>query len=83
PGIAVTGTMAIDTTLTMIVARRMWHWNRAVVILTAIVLLTIDLSYFGANTLKIPDGGWFPLVLGLAMFVMMTTWRRGRELVVR
>ncbi|SFK66792.1 potassium transporter Kup [Rhodanobacter glycinis] len=82
-GIAVTGTMAIDTTLTMIVARRMWHWNRAVVILTAIVLLTIDLSYFGANTLKIPDGGWFPLVLGVAMFVMMTTWRRGRELVVR
>ena len=82
-GIAVTGTMAIDTTLTMIVARRMWHWNRALVIAVAALLLCIDLSYFGANTLKIPDGGWFPLVLGLAMFVMMTTWRRGRELVVR
>ena len=82
-GIAVTGTMAIDTALTMIVARRMWHWNRAVVILVALVLLTIDLSYFGANTLKIPDGGWFPLVLGLLLFTVMTTWRRGRELVVR
>jgi len=82
-GIAVTGTMAIDTTLTMIVARRMWHWNRAAVILTALVLLCIDLSYFGANTLKIPDGGWFPLVLGLFLFTIMTTWRRGRELVVR
>jgi KUP system potassium uptake protein len=82
-GIAVTGTMAIDTALTMIVARRMWHWNRAVVILVALVLLTIDLSYFGANTLKIPDGGWFPLVLGMLLFIMMTTWRRGRELVVR
>jgi KUP system potassium uptake protein len=82
-GIAVTGTMAIDTTLTMIVARRMWHWNRAVVVAAALLFLCIDLSYFGANTLKIPDGGWFPLVLGLAMFVMMTTWRRGRELVVR
>jgi KUP system potassium uptake protein len=82
-GIAVTGTMAIDTVLTMIVARRMWHWNRAVVILVALVLLTIDLSYFGANTLKIPDGGWFPLVLGLFLFSVMTTWRRGRELVVR
>ncbi|MEW9572376.1 potassium transporter Kup [Rhodanobacter sp. Si-c] len=82
-GIAVTGTMAIDTTLTMIVARRMWHWNRALVIATALLFLCIDLSYFGANTLKIPDGGWFPLVLGLAMFVMMTTWHRGRELVVR
>ena len=82
-GIAVTGTMAIDTTLTMIVARRMWHWNRALVIVVALLFLCIDLSYFGANTLKIPDGGWFPLVLGLAMFVMMTTWHRGRELVVR
>ena len=82
-GIAVTGTMAIDTMLTMIVARRMWHWSRTVVILTGLVLLTIDLSYFGANTLKIPDGGWFPLVLGLFLFTVMTTWRRGRELVVR
>ena len=82
-GIAVTGTMAIDTVLTMIVARRMWQWNRTVVILTGLLLLTIDLSYFGANTLKIPDGGWFPLVLGVLLFTVMTTWRRGRELVVR
>ncbi|MEO7051451.1 MAG: potassium transporter Kup [Rhodanobacter sp.] len=82
-GIAVTGTMAIDTFLTMIVARRMWHWSRPLVILVGVVLLIIDLSYFGANTLKIPDGGWFPLVLGLFLFMVMTTWRRGRELVVR
>jgi KUP system potassium uptake protein len=82
-GIAVTGTMAIDTVLTLIVARRMWQWNRAVVILMGIVLLTVDLSYFGANTLKILDGGWFPLILGLLLFTVMTTWRRGRELVVR
>ena len=82
-GIAVTGTMAIDTVLTMIVARRMWHWNRAVVIVVGLVLLTVDLSYFGANTLKILDGGWFPLILGLLLFTVMTTWRRGRELVVR
>src|SRR5574337_571811 len=82
-GIAVTGTMAIDTVLTMIVARRMWQWSRVSVILVALLLLTVDLSYFGANTLKIPDGGWFPLVLGLVLFTVMTTWRRGRELVVR
>ncbi|WP_017461501.1 potassium transporter Kup [Dyella ginsengisoli] len=82
-GIAVTGTMAIDTVLVMIVARRMWHWNRALVIVAAIALLSVDLSYFGANTLKILQGGWFPLVLGLVMFVVMTTWRRGRDLVVR
>jgi KUP system potassium uptake protein len=82
-GIAVTGTMAIDTILVMIVARRMWQWSRALVIGLGLVLLCIDLSYFGANTLKILQGGWFPLVLGLLMFAVMTTWRRGRELVVR
>ena len=82
-GIAVTGTMAIDTVLVMIVARRMWHWSRALVIVLGLALLCIDLSYFGANTLKIFQGGWFPLVLGLLMFSVMTTWRRGRELVVR
>jgi KUP system potassium uptake protein len=82
-GIAVTGTMAIDTVLTMIVARGMWHWSRTMVILSGLLLLVIDLSYFGANTLKIPDGGWFPLVLGVLLFTVMTTWRRGRELVVR
>ncbi len=82
-GIAVTGTMAIDTVLVMLVARRMWHWNRAVVVLLMLALLTVDLAFFGANTLKIPDGGWFPLVLGLFLFAIMTTWRRGRELVVR
>jgi KUP system potassium uptake protein len=82
-GIAVTGTMAIDTILVMIVARRMWHWSRALVIVLGLALLCIDLSYFGANTLKILQGGWFPLVLGLLIFVVMITWRRGRELVVR
>jgi KUP system potassium uptake protein len=82
-GIAVTGTMAIDTILVMIVARRMWQWSRVLVIGLGLVLLCIDLSYFGANTLKILQGGWFPLVLGVLMFTVMTTWRRGRELVVR
>jgi KUP system potassium uptake protein len=82
-GIAVTGTMAIDTLLVMTVARRMWNWNRLLVVVVGLALLTVDLAFFGANTLKIPDGGWFPLVLGLFLFTVMTTWRRGRELVVR
>ena len=82
-GIAVTGTMAIDTVLTMIVARRLWHWNRAVVIVVALALLVVDLTFFGANTLKILHGGWFPLLLGLGMFTVMTTWRRGRDLLAR
>ncbi|WP_329742465.1 potassium transporter Kup [Dyella sp. A6] len=82
-GIAVTGTMAITTLLALVVARRQWHWNGFVVVLGGIVLLAIDLSLFSANVIKIDHGGWFPLVLGLGVFVLMTTWRRGRELVVR
>ena len=82
-GIAVTGTMAIDTALFLVVARRMWNWGIARVTAVALVFLLIDLSFFGANTLKIPDGGWFPLVLGVALFTVLTTWRRGRELVMR
>jgi KUP system potassium uptake protein len=82
-GIAVTGTMAIDTVLFLIVAWRMWRWNPLVIVGLGLFFLTIDLAFFGANTLKIEDGGWFPLVLGLAVFAVLTTWRRGRELVLR
>jgi KUP system potassium uptake protein len=82
-GIAVTGTMAIDTVLFVIVAWRMWKWHPLLVLAVLVFFLTIDLSFFGANTLKIQDGGWFPLVLGLAVFAILTTWRRGRELVLR
>ena len=82
-GIAVTGTMTITTILALIVARRQWGWSRLTVILAGVLLLTIDLSFLGANLIKIEYGGWFPLVLGVAVFIVMTTWRRGRELVVR
>ena len=82
-GIAVTGTMTMTTLLALVVARRHWHWSWAVVIPVGILLLTLDLAYFGANALKIAHGGWFPLVLGVWIFIVMTTWRRGRELVIR
>ncbi|RAO75644.1 potassium transporter Kup [Dyella jiangningensis] len=82
-GIAVTGTMTITTILALIVARRQWNWSLVTVIFAGILLLTIDLSFLGANLIKIEYGGWFPLVLGVGVFVVMTTWRRGRELVVR
>jgi len=82
-GIAVTGTMAIDTVLFVIVAWRMWKWHPLLVLAVLVFFLTIDLAFFGANTLKIEDGGWFPLVLGLAVFAILTTWRRGRDLVLR
>ena len=82
-GIAVTGTMSITTVLALIVARRQWGWKLPVVIAAGVLFLAIDLSFFSANLIKVEYGGWFPLVLGLAVFTWMTTWRRGRELVVR
>jgi KUP system potassium uptake protein len=82
-GIAVTGTMTVTTVLALVVARRHWHWNWLWVVLVGVLFLTVDLAFLGANALKIAHGGWFPLVLAVILFVMMTTWRRGRELVVR
>jgi KUP system potassium uptake protein len=82
-GIAVTGTMAIDTVLFLIVAWRMWKWNPLLIAFMGLFMLTIDLCFFSANTLKIGDGGWFPLVLGISVFTVLTTWRRGRDLVLR
>ncbi|HKR77831.1 MAG TPA: potassium transporter Kup [Rhodanobacter sp.] len=82
-GIAVTGTMSITTVLALIVARRQWGWKLPVVIAAGVLFLVIDLSFFSANLIKVEYGGWFPLVLGVAVFTWMTTWRRGRELVVR
>ena len=82
-GIAVTGTMAITTVLALFVARHQWGWRVPTLLVVGTVLLTIDISFFTANLIKVEYGGWFPLVLGLAVFIVMTTWRRGRELVVR
>ena len=82
-GIAVTGTMVITTLLALIVARYKWRWSLATVVAIGIGLLTVDMAFFGANIVKVASGGWFPLALGLLIFVLMTTWRRGRALVVR
>ena len=80
-GIAVTGTMAITTILFYVLARSHWHWSiwRAGA-LTAVFLI-IDLAFFGANLLKIVQGGWVPLAIGLGIFILMTTWQRGRLIV--
>ncbi|MBV8820285.1 MAG: KUP/HAK/KT family potassium transporter, partial [Acidobacteriaceae bacterium] len=82
-GIAVTGTMLITTCLALIVARRRWHWAIASVVLAGVLFITIDASYFAANAIKIEHGGWFPLALGLVAFAIMTTWRRGRDIMRR
>jgi KUP system potassium uptake protein len=82
-GIAVTGTMAITTCLALVVARRLWHWSGVMVTAAGLTFLTIDLGLFTANAVKIEHGGWFPLVLGIVVFMLMSTWRRGRDLVLR
>ena len=79
-GIAVTGTMLITNLLAVAVAVRLWSWSPLRAVLGALPFICIDLGFFLANSVKIPDGGWFPLVFGLAIFVMLTTWKRGREL---
>ncbi len=79
-GIAVTGTMTIDTLLAFLFARRVAKWSLGASIALFGAFLIVDLAYLGANLVKIPDGGWFPLGIGLAFFVLLTTWKRGRQL---
>src|SRR4029077_3694016 len=81
-GFAVTGTMAVTTILAGAVARGVWHWRWPAVLVVLAPLLAVDLALFGANALKIPSGGWFPLVIGIIVFTVMTTWRTGRRLVL-
>ena len=80
-GIAVTATMLITTVLIGVVARRRWHWSRTKTLTVMIPLLVVDCAFLGANVFKIPDGGWFPLLVGAIGFVLFTTWRTGRALV--
>ncbi len=77
-GVAVTMTMAITTILFYFVARERWRWPLWVVAPLALFFLVIDIAFFAANALKIPQGGWFPLVVAVGIFTLMTTWRRGR-----
>jgi KUP system potassium uptake protein len=82
-GIAVTGTLAIDTVLAFVVVRKLWHKPLWMVIAGGAGFLTVDLSFFTANIPKIPTGGWFPLLVGLGVFAVLMTWRRGRDVVTR
>lgn len=79
-GIAVTGTMAITTILFYQVTRYRWGWSRWHAAGLTLLFLTVDVAFFGANVLKIAQGGWVPLVLAVAIFTLMTTWKRGRDL---
>jgi len=80
-GIAVTMTMVITTLLLYVVARERWKWSLPVTLCISGVFLSIDLSFFGANLLKVVHGGWLPLVIGTCIFTMMTTWKTGRRII--
>jgi KUP system potassium uptake protein len=79
-GVAVTGTMAITTVLFVSVAKQRWSWKPWQVAVFVVLFLTIDLAFFSSNLLKVPHGGWVPLLVALVVYTLMTTWKRGRTL---
>jgi len=79
-GLAVTGTMISTTILAFIVIQELWKWNRATSIGFLSIFLTFDLLFFLSNSLKIPEGGWLPVMVGAVLFLIMTTWIKGRTL---
>ncbi|MCW2337353.1 KUP system potassium uptake protein [Sphingobium sp. B2D3A] len=81
-GIAVTGAMFIDTCLLAVLLLSLWKWNRLLAYGALAIFFIVDIAYFGANLTKVPDGGWFPLLVGLVIFTMLTTWAKGRGLMV-
>ena len=81
-GIAVVGAMLIDSILISVVLRQMWNWNRFAVAGLLVLFFTVDFSYLSANLLKIPAGGWFPLLVGAIAFTFLTTWAKGRQLMI-
>jgi len=81
-GIAVTGTFSCTAVLAAVVFRREYRWPRALVVLVFGFFIVIDLTFFTSNLLKVPQGGWVPLMLGTILMLMMTSWRQGRDLLL-
>ncbi|HYO70908.1 MAG TPA: potassium transporter Kup [Archangium sp.] len=79
-GISVTTTMTITTVLAYVVARERWGVSRAVALPVAALFMVVDLSFWGSNLVKIAAGGWFPLLMALCVFTLMTTWKKGRDI---
>jgi KUP system potassium uptake protein len=80
-GIAVTMTMVITAVLLHVVATERWKWPLVAASCLTALFLSVDLAFFGANLVKVVQGGWLPLVIGVVLFTMMTTWKTGRRLV--
>ena len=81
-GIAVTGAMVIDGILIAVVLLGLWKWNRALALTLLIPFFFLSSLYFAANLMKVPDGGWFPLLVGAIGFTLLTTWAKGRKLMI-
>ncbi len=79
-GIAVTATMAIDSILAFVVMRFLWGWHIAFALPLAAAFLFIDIAYFTSNAIKIVEGGWFPVLVGVVVFILLATWHKGREI---
>ncbi len=80
-GIAVTGNMIMTTLLATVVFTEIWRWSKLKTGLLVVIFLTVDLAFFSASLLKIPDGGWVPLLIGICIFTLMLTWKTGRSMV--
>ena len=79
-GIAVTGAVTIDTLLMAVLFIGVWKWPKWIAIPVVLLFLIVDGAYFAANLTKVPDGGWFPLLVGAIAFTLLTTWSKGRAL---
>jgi KUP system potassium uptake protein len=80
-GIAVTMTMIITALLLHVIAVERWRWPQPVAIVVTTTFLVIDLTFFSANLLKVLQGGWLPIAIGITLFTLMTTWKTGRRIV--
>ena len=81
-GIAVTGAMFIDSVLLGVVLTVLWKWNRALAFPLLGLFLFVDTAYLSSNLTKVPAGGWFPLLVGVVVFTFLTTWAKGRQLMI-
>ena len=79
-GVAVTTTMVITTLLSFVASRTLWGWSMLRAAALCALFLVVDLSFFGANLVKVPQGGWLPLAVALIVYTLLTTWKRGRAL---
>ena len=82
-GIAVTLAMLIDSISLFVVMRRLWRWPFVLALAVAVPFVVIDVAFLASNSLKIPEGGWFPILSGIVVFTLLTTWKRGRAVLMK